>query len=73
MMFMDAIHVHPKKDKNMVKSGGNTFANIDDYLWVVHESWCCVKSPLHLIDDRKRVNEHESRKKGLYDGYLKSS
>ncbi len=39
---------HADEGKEHGKIDGNTTFEIDDFLWVVHESWCCVKSPLTL-------------------------
>jgi len=47
-MSMDAMHVHTKKGREHGKSKGNITPKIDDYLWAMHESWCCVKSPSTL-------------------------
>jgi hypothetical protein len=47
-MSMDAIHVHTKKGGEHGKVKGNITPKIDDCLWTVHESWCCVKPPSTL-------------------------
>jgi hypothetical protein len=52
MLSMDVIHVHDEKGREHGKIRGNTTTKIDDYLWVVHESWCYVKPLLHQINDR---------------------
>ncbi len=43
-MSMGVIHVHAEKGGKHGKVEGNNAHNTYDYLWVVHESWCRVKT-----------------------------
>jgi hypothetical protein len=42
---MDAIHVHVEERGEHGKVEGNTSLETNDYLWIVHESWCCANPP----------------------------
>jgi hypothetical protein len=41
---MDAIHAHAKEGRKHGKVEGNTAFKTNDYIWVVHESWCHVNT-----------------------------
>jgi hypothetical protein len=42
---MDVIHVHVEKGGKHGKIRGNIPPKTDDYLWTMHESWCCANPP----------------------------
>ncbi len=44
-MSIDAIYVHVEEGGKHGKVKDNVVLETDDCLWVVHESWCHVKSP----------------------------
>ncbi len=74
-MSINAIHVHVEEGGKYGKVGGNIASKIhdaseiDDYLWVVHESWSHVKPPLHWINDCKKKKNTWLWKKGIYNEF----
>jgi len=61
---MYVIHVHVKGRKHG-KVKGNIAHETNDYLWMVHESWCHANPPLHWIDNHNRDKEYKVTKEKI--------
>jgi hypothetical protein len=69
---MDAIHVHVEERIEHVE--GNTALETNDYLWIMHESWCCVNPPctqtLKLLPSKKSTYKQSEK---IRMGHMKTN
>jgi len=72
MMSMDIIHVHAEEGCKDGKVGGNIAPKTNDYLWMVHVSYCHVKPCCTKQTNVRMTTKARLQKIKLYDEYWKN-